>query len=368
MVGLVNELPPQVSNAFSWWEFFKSIPVLDYWWVIPVAIVIWAIGGKDSFDRFRLFLFSIVPFYKWIRRRIVKGKFETVIYQESKKLMEEIGQDVIPFEPHINWVKDLSKDAFIKKNKVVLRLNYHDDNSRTLVAATLGFVRQGLLTSAKQYLPEEILESSNLLVTKRLVEKLDSNALNYLHTEILIPLFKEKPEVKEKFDDLVALDNNSMFTQILLPELIEMGNLLFPRIEKTGLLYEEVTGLINFLHRIATREKDEEVPLEYRTRLFSLLVVIVAKDEKIAIQGTQPYIKAVNIGLRQGIKNIYLLSRGHKRKDAERIASHFKGQDSVASVSLRKGTYLHPEDLQIIDCLCVQIRSKQMIPARRSYA
>jgi DNA-binding protein len=360
-------IPDLIESIQTWFVWIADLSPLGISLMAICGVFVWAVFFKESFDRARLAALNIFIFLKWFRREKVKSKFELEISSRRDLLNKEIGQDILPYQLKIDWVKQTDRESFIKDNKAVVRLDYHDNENKTFVLAALGFVRESLLPTAKQYIPESIMESTNLLITRRLIEGFDTHALNFLHSEILIPLFNKEPEIKQKYDELVMLDNYSMFSQVFLPELIRMGNELYPSPINTDVLQEEISGFIDFLHTIATKDFEEDAPLKLHTKLFHVQIVIVARMDKLLLQGRSPYIKAVNIGIQTGFKNIYLMARGKNSSVVERIAKHFEKDARVENVHLRSGNVRKVDNPKKIRSLCAFIKVRNTsIPIKRN--
>lgn len=355
-----ENVPEKVKEVSSWIKWLQDIGLLSPAGIIGViaCIVLFLFFAKpEVMGRIRLVFVGFFVAFRWARRESVKRKFELDINQESRHINKELGVDLLSHEPDIKWVSETTRDAFIKNNKVVIRLSYHDDKNRTFALASLGFVRKSLLEVAKQYVPENVMECSSLLVTRRMLEKFDPEALNYLHTEILQPLFRGDEDAKIKFDELTKLDNQSLFLQMFLPEILEMGKRLYPRPYSNEKLKIEIEGLIQFLYAIATRGYDEEVPLEHSSTLFSVAIVMLAKKETLQSRGLQPYKKSVEILLRQGYRNVYLLARNKTQNYAHLVGDSFKNHALVSDISYRKGVIYLDSSQHPIEGICVVMKA-----------
>ena len=356
-----DKTPKLIKESIEWLEWFGLLSPTGVLAAILFVLIFLYFWKPEVLGRLRLFVVGIFVAFKWARKEKVKRTIELDISSDSKQINKEIGIELLSFEPDIKWVGQTTREEFIKGNKVIIRLDYHDDKNRTYALAALGFVRKSLLHVSKRYVPEEVIESSNLIVTRKILEKHNVEALNYLHTEVLIPLLKSDQKIREMYDTLIELENKAMFYQIFLPELFRMGLLLNPKPISTETLQKEVRGLIEFLFTIATKEYDEIVPLRHRSQFFSIAIIIVARSETLTALGISPYVKRVSNALKEGYKNIYILAYNYKRKDARKIAERFKNNSLVESVHPIEGKVYHKNFEKHKECVCIVIKAKNIM-------
>lgn len=355
----IPKTPEVIQNILDVIDYLGLFSPMGMIGVILVLLALWSFFHKNSFDRFVLIFISIFKMYKKVRRYKVKRTFELGIRESVIELNREMGKHVFSHEPEIKWVSESNREEFINENKVVIRLNYHDDQNRTFMMASLGFVRMGLLPNSKQYIPETIYETTSLLVTRKILETYGRDSLNSFYSEILNPLFKSDEEIKRKFEYLSTLDQNSLFYQIFIPELHEMGIKLYPRTINSEITDREISNLINFLYTIATREHEERVPLDFISPFFKVKIIILARLEVLYNLGLSPYIKRVDEALNQGIENIYILAHSAKRRDAIKLSKRYAGNPRVSSTEVKEGKIYTPNSAEPKDCVCIVIKADE---------
>lgn len=287
-------------------------------------------------ERLHIFGLAILRTFKWARRLHTSRSFQLDIKSKSKELNKEIGIDILPHDIKVKLVRNTTRESFIKNGKVIVKLDDHEDRNRTVALATLNYVDKGLLPEARNYMPNEILESSCLLITHRLLTNNNPETLNFFISDILANVFKEKPLVEDKFKYLKALDDGAFFLQILIPELWEVGKIFYPNIPDEELLKEEVEELITFLYEIAVNN-EELPPLNYKSKLFSIKIIIVGKYEKLAERGIDDYSKRVLESISMDFHRIYLLGHDNKKKYMQKIVDKFKDNPKVGSIIKREG-------------------------------
>jgi hypothetical protein len=76
-----------------------------------------------------------------------------------------------------------------------------------------------------------------------------------------------------------------------------------PRLFMAG----EVEGLVTFLHRIATKQFGQLVPLQFQKAYIRVAIIIVAMTHKL-LRSVEPYIKRMNVLLNRDFFPIYMIA------------------------------------------------------------
>lgn len=360
------ELPDVVSDYRAIWNWLiDSNGLLITLLIVIILIFILKPEIPKSIGVFFLSLFTI---FKWARKEVISRSFEQDISKVSSGINKEIGRDILPDNPKIKWVKNQTRESFLKNGKVVVKLDYHDDRNRSFALATASYVNKGLLPFARKYIPNDLIDSFGLLVTRRIITDKNKEALDFFTTEILKDVFVEQPQVKEMYDELSEIDNNAMFMQILLPELWRMGEALFPHNVNLTNVGVEIEKLITFLHTIATKGYDEDAPLSLDGKLFKSRIIIVGKRNILDSRGVRPYINRIEQGIRLGYKTIYLLGYDEKEKNLQVLIDEFRSNEKVSEIVTRKGIVLNKSNFTKMNCIsvCLTIDSSETVEREAS--
>lgn len=108
---------------------------------------------------------------------------------------------------------------------------------------------------------------------------------------------------------MVEIDNRSLLSRVLIPEMIEIAKQRHPHRDSS--IDEEVLKLIDVLYPLARGEVIDE-PMVY-DKYIRILFVLVARPKKIEAM-LDPHVSYVKHVLRkyQGINSIYILAAGKK--------------------------------------------------------
>lgn len=174
----IDTTPSEIKKIKEWFEWFGLLSPTGLIAAIFLILLVLYFWRPEVLGRIRLFFVGIFVVFKWARKEKVKRTLEIDIVSDSKKINKEIGIELLSFEPDIKWVGRTTREEFIKGNKVVIRLDYHDDKNRTYALAAFGFVRKSLLHVSKRYMPEEVIESSNQYNRIKVGDRLVCNVLS----------------------------------------------------------------------------------------------------------------------------------------------------------------------------------------------
>lgn len=343
-----------IIEVFKWLEGHGLFYGILLFWVIAFII------KPDLGKRIGLIFVGLFTVFKWARKTNVSRSFELQISSVSNEMNKQMGKEILPSNPKIKWANNTTREAFLKNNEVVVKLDYHDDRNRTFAIAASNYVSKGLLPIARQYIPDEVMKTCSLLVTRRIISDKNKESLEYFVSEILKEVFSDKPDLEKLYWELTDLDNNAMFLQILIPELWKMGKRIYPNNVKSSIVSEEIEKLIKFLHKIATKKFDENAKLNLDSNLFKIRVILVGRIATLQDRGVDPYISRVNQGINRGYQGIYLLGYERKAKYLDQLKKRFENHLKIDNIKITEGEVLD-KSFDNMKCICVSLSIKENI-------
>ena len=144
------------------------------------------------------------------------------------------------------------------------------------------------------------------LIKDLLKETRDKRVLDWFFRNEYRPAVEASHEVQEWNGKIVEIDERGLFTRLLLVELDSYSKRIIGK-PPSKEMFDEITGLIEFLFRIATKGVGQDAPLEYISRNIRIGVIIVGETSKILHDGLGPYLKAFAIKTKQKLESIYVL-------------------------------------------------------------
>ena len=70
----------------------------------------------------------------------------------------------------------------------------------------------------------------------------------------------------------------------------------------------EIEGLVSFLHKIATKQLGQDVPLQYCKALIRIAVLLVAETSKLLQKGITPYVTCVHSNVQKEVEAVYVIT------------------------------------------------------------
>lgn len=300
-------------------EFLESYGFTTGSVVLVVIVVAIAATKPENFKILFGYLWQLLagPF-KFFRKKAIRFQIEGPLTKALKRISKELPEIDIP-DLKINWVNSDNLQTKLKEGKAIIKLKYDNDNSRNVIKATSIYVKDAFLVNSKPYLSENFVKAIDLTVTKKIL--LNSDIKNKGN---IIPIFinenkNENNEVFEKCEKLEEIDDNGLFTRVILRELNGLGEKQFGRTPKAE-HHIESEEFLDFIYNVVTREYDDNTPLVYNQKVFKVGFLLVAKAETYINYGLEAYYRRIRLGLASGVKTFYLLARSEKVEILEKVA------------------------------------------------
>jgi len=113
-----------------------------------------------------------------------------------------------------------------------------------------------------------------------------------------------------------------------LLEIQSLGKIITP--DSMELVPKEDGRFPNFVYRIAIKEREERVRLQFSGKLSKIAVMLVAHD--ITWQhGINPYLKRANELINKGFETMYIVAAGNKVESAKEVTTELSRQLPVKS-------------------------------------
>jgi transcription antitermination factor NusA-like protein len=285
---------------------------------IPLlAVIIYLFMHPEKFDAWtRIFynllynLFSTLPKIKHkIDKRLVASSIQDTVNTIGSQINSE-SPDALPHALKIEWVCSDTPESFIEKGKAVVRLKHYSNQDKNIVDSTLLYLKRDLLPRAKYYVDQTLRLSCVYKIASRIfISRRDTGAYDYFMENELNPTIRSDNMVETDLQILQNLDSVGFFTRVFLTEITVTGQKLLGLVPTTT-VRNELREFAQFLEVIATKGKEEDVPLQFRGAKVNAAVILVARSETIRAHGIYPYINRVKRCLQEGIDSIYLTAWG----------------------------------------------------------
>ncbi len=316
-------------------KFFKILLANGWTWTtLLIGVIVFIFLNPEKVQIWSALIWQALTIInsKWDKKAVandIQGRLTL-----GCKGISQIGSDALPYGIKVEWVEETDPESFIEKKEVVVCLNYHRNKDRNLSKAVISFINKGLLPRAKKYSDCKLMLSSDLLAAKKILIHGAEEALDLYQKEILDPALKDLV-VEKWFKELCIVDDNGLYSYVLIKELVRMGNKLYPRHPSLE-ISEEVNEFVEFLYKIASKEKGIDVDLSFEGKFIQTSVVLVADDSVTDFYGIDPYVKRVRSLLRKGISSVYLCAWGTKVSLAKSVEEQIRSDKNIYSIIPRR--------------------------------
>jgi hypothetical protein len=240
---------------------------------------------------------------------------------------------------------------------VVIYLNPSRPEGENLSRAALMYVSRGFLPRAKLYMTTRQKQSMDLYVTGKLLDEAKSDFASEFFAMFMAPATMDDEKLAALVEAYDLMDRAGLFFPVFVQELVFMG-------QKVALgggrkaVEQEVRQLLTFLRSRADRVLgDDTVPMRYEGQYCKCGLVIVAKAEKLAQEGPEPYVRRVVQYADQGFENVYVIGNAETADSIDAIVSEAEARTRLiqvvrrrykAQVQVRPGQWRPSESLLIL--------------------
>lgn len=224
----------------------------------------------------------------------------------------------------IEWVDTRQdKKAFFENNRVILRLRREDPEDLNFVHGVYWTVATCLMPKVKRYISPSQRQALDLYVSTKLIDKEKMQVMEQFLEHYLHPYLDDTAStISRIYDQFHLIDTYGVFYPVLLQELYFLSLKVYggPRDDS---IIVEVTRLIEFLERVATRNVGENIPLDFTGELCRFAIVIIGRTYKMALEGTEVYINYIKSKtLPKKVETIYLLGKYENRDFIDQVCEH----------------------------------------------
>lgn len=347
---------PELETTEDLSELHQYIP--DWWpqgivGLVAIFLVITAITKPENIKVWAGWIWYFLSYiFAGLRKKAVRFRIEGPCTKALKKISAEMPEIEIP-DLKINWVGEDNLQSVLTSGKAIVKLKFDDDNTRNIVKATTIYVRDAFLPHAKGYLSSSLRKAIDLSITKKILLNVSFAQKNkQIVTQFINENLDHESEVLEKCEEVEEIDDHGLFTRIVLRELDSFGGKLFGRTVKSEYSHE-ADSFLQFMHKIATRDFEENTPLAFPESIIKVGVILVAKRETYLQYGLDPYLRRIKLGIAQGIKTFYLLARSEKVEVLKDVAKELLTSGNFSLLGGGKEYNDNEGRISICFCICV---------------
>lgn len=277
-------------------------------------------------------------FFKGARKKQIAN----TIRGNVRKASQKIGQDsasILPSDLKIKWADNDDIKSFLDDDCVIIRLRKDPNPNINYVNIIFSFISSGLLTSQRKYFDPDVLQASDLIMTRKILAESKPSACDYFYENILFATLDKFPEVKDLFNDLDKIDGNGMLINVYLKELVKAGERMENQLPDPCLISES-KELLRYLYKIALKLPGQSEDLDFSSTYFKIGVVLTASNHALLQSGLNSHRRAITKLIDDGYETIYIFGIGKKVDWAKKLAKQAKADNEEICCSITH-TYRH---------------------------
>jgi hypothetical protein len=211
-----------------------------------------------------------------------------------------LAKSSLPDAVEIQWIDVQTAETYeLREGEYVVKLNPAAEQRVNVVRLAEAIVQRTTLRGIRHLTAPGLQQAIDTAMIRKLLHAVDvATVLDYFMESIYLPLRAANEEFRRWDQRVVEIDDQGLYERLLLVELEEFGRriaALPPRPYMLG----EVESLVAFVHRLATKQEGEDIPLEYIKAHVKVGVVLVAKTAKLVRAGIGPYVEAFKVHTRR---------------------------------------------------------------------
>ncbi len=229
----------------------------------------------------------------------------------------------MPYNMKLQFVREMDRAELLReKNLVLVRIRDRRHDDKNFVRAMLTFCPVGVLPASRPYLNDLLSNAIDFTVTRKFLTAIEyQGALNYLYKEVIEPSIAEKPELDKLCTIFDRLDEQGLFTKVVLRELGDLGVKIGSRYP-TEAHKQEARQFVEYMDAVATRPPGENMEeVGCLGTYISMGFVFVGRYETVTSQGpTFPYLRHLQKLKAMQVQRAYIAARDDWIDTAERTS------------------------------------------------
>ena len=240
----------------------------------------------------------------------VAKDIQSDINSYAKEVSSQTKEPVLPYNVKINWVSSTTRESFVKKGDVIVRMRHHKNQAKNFLYATLEWVGKGLIPESRHLLDKTVLRAADLVfISNFLTKKKRYDVKQLFFDEIYEPEAKKGSILERYCITFSELNKRGLFMGITLQEFSSLGKKIGPEIPAKKIRLETI-GFMNMLQKLARKSRGEDVNPEYVGENIKCSIVLIAKHETYFVHGLSPYLGWINKCCTKGVRSFYVCAIG----------------------------------------------------------
>ncbi len=292
------------------WIFNIIRTILQYIGALALLLLFIYKANPGYFEKIILHILRLVSY---VSKRLDKIYLERDLnhtIKDSLKSLEKFLQVSSP-ELKVIWTESETLEGYLERGFVIVRMKYHKNRARNIARALTVYIPEILPSEAKAVMDPDLALSISCVIATDIAER-NPSIVQQIYEAVDVR-FQNPSDGKNLLGKLQEIDEQSLFSRILVPEIISGCLKAYPRRPRE--LQNEIQTLIDLL---GTLVRGELLPRPILNgKYINLAIVRVASPEKIILD---PELEShLKFAKHCQTKTLYVLAAGTKAKLASKL-------------------------------------------------
>jgi small subunit ribosomal protein S1 len=329
------------------------------WCLVAVAFA-W-----DHWERVEKVFGRLLGFASFVggraERTALSAEMQGVINGARKEIQEEVA-DAMPLPARVRFVRDDADIAELKDGEVVISLRNPRRRAENTARATIAYVSAATIRPARLYVGQTVMTGIDYSLTKRILSRADTAALDYFVTEIWQPALAREPDLRDTCDQIERVDDAGVMTRILAVEFLDLGRRLWGAAPSVA-IESEAREFLRFLASVI----DHSSPgLDFLHAHIRVSIGLIGEREKAEVEGLAPYTQASLRAMSKGCTAIYLLAWGARIALLREVVASLENDSRIRAVDIAEHQVWRRGDC--VPAVCARLDVDQTYRSRTQLA
>ena len=266
--------------AFSFdsleWIFNVIGTILKSIGALALLLLFIYLANPAYFEKIMLHILTLISY---VSKRFDKIYLERDLNHITKDLVKTLEKffPVSSRELKVIWTESETLEAYLERGFVVVRMKYHKNRARNVARALILYIPEILLSEAKAVIEPDLALAVSCVIAIN-IAKHDPSIVQQIYEAVDVR-FQDPSNGKNLLRELQEIDEQSLFSRILVPEIVTSCLKVYPM--RPPDLGTEIQRLIELLGALVRGEVVQWPVLN--GKYINLTIVRVASPEKIIL-------------------------------------------------------------------------------------
>jgi hypothetical protein len=301
---------------YSFIEFFELLwnilsQVFQYIGILVVFLIILYVISPERYEKICIHILKVASYVsKRLDKNYAERDIEHLVNSSAKSLNKYF--PVITRGIKILWAESDDVESYLDRGFVVVRMKHHKSRARNIARALMAYIPHILPPEVGAVMETDLALAISYIIAIGMAER-EPEVVRQIHEAVSIR-FEDSLTVKDLLPKLEEIDKESLFSRILLPEVVKACLNVYPRRPQD--LRSEIMDLVELLYALV--KGDLRKPI-IKGKYLNLALIRVAKLEKILLD---PELEAhLKFAEKANTRTIYVLAAGQNAKLASKLTA-----------------------------------------------